>query len=69
MGYGIVPDFRSEAVVCQKPCSHTDCAANREDWLQNGTCRVCKKQLEPGEAFYYEPEHGKYAKVHALCVM
>ena len=32
MGYYIVPDITNEAIVCQEPCQHRDCAANRKEW-------------------------------------
>ena len=60
MGYGIVPDIKDEAVVCQKPCTHPDCAMTRKDWT--GTlCAICKEPMLAGQAFYYnddkKPEH------------
>lgn len=69
MGYGIIPDINKESVLCQQPCKHADCAAMREDFIINNKCRICGKPLKIGDSFYYESEHGKYAKSHRLCVM
>jgi hypothetical protein len=68
MAFGIVPDIKNEDVVCQKPCKHTDCAAMREDFIDNGDCVICGKPLVCGQAYCYLPEHGKYAKAHFLCL-
>ena len=66
MGYGYVPDMTDENLVCQKPCKHTDCAANRKDFVKHADCVICGKPLLAGQAFYYHGE-GKYDKAHAAC--
>jgi len=66
MAYLIAPDYKSEAVLCQAPCKHLDCAAMRQDWLKQGKCEICGKQIEPGQTFYYL-EHGVYRKEHTAC--
>ena len=53
MGYYIVPDITNEAVVCQKPCQHEDCAANRKEWT-DAKCCDCGKPLKAGMAFYFK---------------
>ncbi len=65
MGYEIVPDIKAEAVVCQQPCSHKDCEANRKTW-KNTICTLCGKPMLPGQAFYYDND-GK--PNHAGCVL
>lgn len=69
MAYGIIPDYTSEDVLCQKPCKHIDCKAMREDFIENSKCRVCGEELKIGDAFCYEPEYGKYAKSHHRCLL
>jgi len=66
MGYCITPDMTSERVVCQKPCTHKDCAAMRRDFLDNAVCKICGKPIKSGEAFFYQ-EQGKTDKVHFIC--
>ena len=60
MAWGIVPDIKDEKVVCQNPCEHRDCAANRKQW-ERAICHFCKKPLLPGEKFCFGdnnvPEH------------
>lgn len=63
MAAGIVPNIRDEAVVCQEPCSHHDCAVSRQDWT-GALCSKCGGPMMAGERFYYE---GK-GHVHALCL-
>ncbi len=53
MGYYLVPDITDEAVVCQKPCLHKDCKANREEWA-NAKCCDCGKSLTAGMPFYFK---------------
>ncbi|MCK5016409.1 MAG: hypothetical protein KAS32_04980 [Candidatus Peribacteraceae bacterium] len=69
MAYGIIPDMTNEDVVCQNPCHHTDCAANREDFITSNKCRVCGEALITGDKFCYEPEHGKNTKSHHRCLI
>jgi len=66
MGYGIIPKM-GEPNICETPCDHRDCKANREDFIEHANCIVCGKPLLEGDSFYY---HGanKYDKVHALCI-
>lgn len=52
MAIGYVPDIRDENFVCQKPCGHRDCAANRAEW-EDPTCHQCGRALKPGDAFQY----------------
>ena len=66
MGYLIAPDIKDEDVLCQKPCTHSDCAAMRRDFIDNPNCKVCGKPIEIGQAFYYN-EQGKTDKVHYFC--
>lgn len=67
MGWGIVPDIKDENIVCQEPCTHRDCAANREQWGE-GTCRICGKGFEAGQRFYYETQDSRPTAVHADCL-
>lgn len=64
MGYGLIPDIKNEDVVCQQPCQHEDCEANRKMW-GSATCVTCSKPMEPGQAFYFDdngkPEHAHCA--------
>jgi len=53
MAYYIVPDIKDERVVCQEPCTHYDCKANREEWT-DAKCDDCGKPLLPGMAFYFK---------------
>lgn len=69
MGYCIAPDMKQEKLVCQSPCKHSDCMAIREDFITHANCRICGKPIKAGDAFFYEPERGKYTKVHRLCFM
>lgn len=64
MGYGIVPNIYDENLVCQQPCEHKDCAANREQFGKQSKCRICGKGFVVGQKFYYEGKR----PVHALCV-
>jgi len=70
MGYGIIPNMKDESLVCQKPCTHRDCAASREDFIDHNICTICGKELKNGDAFYYQGG-GKfrYDKVHAHCMI
>lgn len=68
MGYGVVPDLTTGKWMCLEPCKHTDCAANRRDFIENANCKICGKPLKAGDYFYYV-EHGKTDKVHRLCEM
>ena len=63
MGYGIVPNIKDEKIVCQGPCQHRDCAANREQFTKN--CNLCNKPMLPGDAFYYDDNNNPQ---HAHCV-
>ena len=58
MGYGIVPDIKDENVVCQKPCEHKDCAANRDEWMLS-YCSYCKQPMLPGKNFFYDLVEGE----------
>ena len=69
MGYGIIPNYKSEDVLCQSECKHLDCRATREDFISNNKCRICGKELKIGDAFCYETEHGKYTKSHHRCLI
>ena len=53
MAYGIVPPLK-EPYVCEQPCSHKDCAAQRR--LIASDCSVCGAHLEAGDRFYETPE-------------
>jgi len=53
MGYYIVPDINDETVVCQSPCKHTDCEANRKEWT-DAKCDDCGKLLTAGMPFYFK---------------
>lgn len=53
MGWYIVPDLTDEQVVCQKPCAHKDCMANRAEWT-DAKCCDCSKPLTAGMAFYFK---------------
>jgi len=64
MGFGIVPDIKDEAVVCQKPCEHIDCKASREHWGEQSKCRICGEKFIKDQRFYYEDK----LPVHALCI-
>jgi hypothetical protein len=66
MGYGIIPKV-GEPYCCEKPCTHTDCKAMREDFIEHANCKVCNKPLTEGDSFYYHGEC-KYDKVHSLCI-
>jgi hypothetical protein len=68
MGYLIVPDLATGKWMCLEPCKHTDCAANRRDFINNANCKICGKPLLAGDYFYYV-EQGKTDKVHRLCEM
>ncbi len=50
MGYLRVPDLK--ALVCEGPCEHVDCKANREEWADQ-CCAICGKEFKKGDAFYY----------------
>ena len=63
MGYGYVPNIKDEAVVCQSPCKHTDCAYSRKEW-DNAKCAICNQPLLAEQPFYYEPNGAS----HAHCV-
>ncbi|MDD5092814.1 MAG: hypothetical protein PHV74_00315 [Dehalococcoidia bacterium] len=63
MGYAFVPDIKDEKVVCQKPCQHRDCAANREMFSKN--CNICGKPMLAGQPFYLDDNHNPQ---HAHCV-
>jgi len=71
MGYAIVPNIKDEAVVCQQPCQHKDCAANRAMWT-DAKCAICGLPMLPGQTFYFDdngkPEHASclYDKVNKL---
>ena len=69
MAYGLVPDYKDEAVLCQNLCKHIDCVAMREDFIVNNKCRVCGEELKIGDAFCYEPKYGKYTKSHHRCLI
>ena len=66
MGYGIIPDLTTGKYMCLEPCNHTDCAANRKDFIENNLCKICNKPLLAGDKFYYT-EQGKNDKVHFAC--
>ena len=53
MGYYIVPNIKDKKVVCQKPCEHRDCKANREEWT-NAKCDDCGKPLTASMPFYFK---------------
>ncbi len=67
MGYLIVPDIKNEAVVCQEPCHHRDCAAMRLEW-DSATCKDCGKLLLPGMLFYYTGVGTKAREREHQCV-
>ena len=45
MGYLRVPDLK--ALVCEGPCEHVDCKANREEWADQ-CCAICGKEFKKG---------------------
>ena len=53
MAYFMVPNIKDEKVVCQKPCIHTDCKLNREEWA-NARCDDCRKSLTAGMVYFYK---------------
>ena len=53
MGYYVVPNLKNKEIVCQKPCSHTDCSQIRKEWA-GATCCDCGKPLKAGMPFYYK---------------
>lgn len=63
MGWLIVPDITDDRMVCQNPCDHRDCAANRKQWGE-GKCRICGEGFKAGQRFYYEDR----GAVHADCL-
>lgn len=70
MGYLIVPDIKNEEVVCQQPCNHKDCTANRRDFGLDSKCRICGMGFNAGDTFYYENTHeypDNHTMVHAGC--
>ena len=68
MSYGIIPDYKSESILCQAACKHSDCKVMREDFITDNKCYICEKELKIGEAFCYDSDKGKYAKVHFRCL-
>jgi hypothetical protein len=72
MGYGIIPDMTTGKWMCLEPCTHRDCKALREDFIENANCKICGKPLEADDKFYYcNPEDfpgcKKTDKVHFIC--
>ena len=63
MGYAIMQELK-EPYVCEKECSHTDCAATRK--MVNSLCKICKEPVRSGQKFYSEDFVGF---THALCEM
>jgi hypothetical protein len=55
-----------EPNMCETECTHSDCAAMREDFIQNANCVVCGEPLKEGDAFVYTGE-AKYSKAHYHC--
>lgn len=66
MGYLIAPRLDNDQWMCLEPCDHTDCAAMRRDWIENGKCKICGEQIEAGDKFYYQ-EVGSTDKTHFAC--
>ncbi len=66
MGYLIAPDLTTGEYMCLETCGHTDCAANRRDFIVDAKCRICGEMIQPGDKFCYT-EHGDTAKVHYAC--
>ncbi len=58
MGYAVVPNIKDETIVCQKPCEHKDCAANRDEWMFS-KCTYCAMPMRAGENFYYDLDEGE----------
>lgn len=56
VGYLVVPDITNEEIVCQQPCQHRDCLANRAEWT-DAKCVTCGKKLKAGMLFYYTSVH------------
>ena len=61
-----VPDIKNETVVCQSPCKHFDCAANRAEWA-NAKCRDCGKAFKAGDFFVFVPRLSDGDNVEHLC--
>ena len=66
MGYAIIPDLTTGKYMCLTPCDHTDCAANRKDFIDHADCKICGQPLKAGDKFCYV-EQGKNDKVHFAC--
>jgi Zn-finger protein len=58
MGYSVVPNIKDEKVVCQKPCEHRDCHANKSEWMFS-VCTWCKMPMLPGQNYYYDLREGE----------
>ena len=70
MAYGYIPNIKSEGVLCQEPCLHTDCAVMRKDFIAHNKCRICGEELKIDDPFSYDgptSEYGEYSKTHYRC--
>lgn len=63
MAAGTMFDVTDESIVCQRPCKHADCAADRV--LAATPCNMCGKKIEAGQRFFLDDLD---APQHAVCV-